>query len=349
MNRHRQDGFVLVAVIWFVALIALAATIISGWVSDSLTRAAALKDRIAAERTLISATDQVAFLMTSGYFTTRGLVPVSADDSKIAVNPLGFTPASGAQIMVLDGRPYRVGTGIVELQDRKGLYNLTSADSYTFQHLLEYFGVSSQEASSLLDKLLDYQNTNSVVKRLNGANLDDYKHAGQPPPRVARLITPWEPYRVLGWDGYRGLWSGPVGFADLATVNPDTQGFNPNTAPAAFLLSLPGLNQDAVDKLLAYREQQPIISLAQMQSVTGLVIPINYTSVSPFPANSLRMTFAFPNDPLAHVVGMTLPAVGRVPYRIDYAVDEPQEPQLRTALQTPKLPQFPDFAPAPAP
>ncbi|HUZ74920.1 MAG TPA: hypothetical protein VMU87_18190 [Stellaceae bacterium] len=347
MNGRREDGFVLVTVIWFVALIALAATIISGWVSESVDRASALKDRIAGERALISATNQVAYLLTTSYFTSQGLVHVDAADAGVAVHPMGFTPSKHAHIMMLDGRPYRFGTGIVELQDTKGLYNLASINPYTFEHLLEYFGISSQEGRGLLDKLLDYESVNTTLKRLNGANVNDYVRAGQPPPRSARLITPWEPYRVLGWAGYPALWRGPVAFADLTTVTPDTQGLNPNTAPAALLRSLPGLDQNAVDKLLKYREVQPITTLAEMDDLTGLIVPIGDSTISPFPANSLRATFAFPQDPLARVVGFTLLPVGKTPFRIDYVVDEPQEPPLRSALATAKLPQFPDFAPAP--
>ncbi len=343
MNRRRQDGFVLIAVIWFVALIALAATIISGWLSDSLQRASALKDRIVGEQALISGTDEVAFLLTSGYFTQNSLVHIGAADAKVAVSPLGFTPPSGAPITALDGRPYRFGTGVVELQDRKGLYNLTSINPYTFEHLVGYFGISPQDASGLLDKLLDYEHANTTLQHLNGANLGDYRVAGLAPPRNARLITPWEVYRVLSWDRYHALWSGSVGFGDLTTVDPDTQGFNPNTAPPALLLGLPGMNQDGVNKVIAYREKQPITNLLDLEGAAGLVLPVEFTSVSAFPANGVRATIAFPNDPLAREVEFTLPPASAVPYRIDYAVDVPQEPALRAALATPDLPPFPDL------
>jgi general secretion pathway protein K len=347
MTRPRQDGFVLIAVIWFVALIALAATLIAGWISDSLGRAADLKERVAAEQEMIDATSRIAYLMTSSYFTIRELVPISADEVKVPVNPMGYMPGKDAKMVVLDSRPYRFDKGVVELQDRKGLFNLSGIDPYTFDHLLEGFGIGSEEASGLLDKLLDYESANTTTRRLNGASNADYAHAGLPPPRNTRIITPWEPFRVLGWTNYPALWKGPVSFADLVTIDTESHGFNPNTAPPALLLSLPGVDQDAADKLIAAREAQPITTLMQMEAVTGLVIPISISSVSPFPANSLRVTLAFPDDPLARVVGISLPPVGNEPYRIDYVADVPQEAPLHAALGAAKLPPLPDLAPAP--
>jgi hypothetical protein len=347
MNRGSEDGFVLVTVIWFIALIALAATIMSGWVSDSLQRATALKDRINAERDMINATDQVAYLITSSYFTTAGLITTNGANANITVSPMGYMPTKNSHPLLIDGRPYRFGSGIIELQDGRGLYNLVTIDDYTFRHLVGYFGLSPQESSGLLDKLHDYQNKNGAVQRLNGANRDAYVRAGRPPPRNAQLITPWETYRVMGWDTYPALWIGPNTFADLTDVTPDNSGFNPNTAPAALLSTLPGVDQNAVDKILRVRQVGPIASLGELERLTGTVIPLDPFSVTALPGSTLRAEMAFPESPLTRVVFYSLPPVGRTPYRIEYVVDVPQKPQLRAALARSDLEQFPAFGPAP--
>lgn len=345
MNRGSEDGFVLVTVIWFIALIALAATIMSGWVSDSLQRATALKDRIDAERDMISATDQVAYLITSSYFTTGGLITTNGTDANIVVSPMGYMPTKNSHATLIDGRPYRFGSGVIALQDGRGLYNLVTIDDYTFRHLVGYFGISPQESSGLLDKLHDYQDKNSAVQHLNGANRDAYVRAGRPPPRNAQLITPWETYRVMGWDAYPALWRGPDTFADLTDVTPDNSGFNPNTAPAAVLATLPGIDQSAIDKIVRVRQVSPISSLMQLENVTGLVIPLDPFSITALPGSTLRAEMAFPKSPLTRVVFFSLPPVGKAPYRIDYVLDVPQKPQLRAALDRSDLPQFPEPGP----
>jgi hypothetical protein len=347
MSRGSEDGFVLVTVIWFIALIALAATIMSGWISDSLQRAAALKDRIDAERAMISATDQVAYLITSSYFTPGGLIPTGGADAKVAVSPMGFVPTKDSRAVLLDGRPYRFGPGIIELQDARGLYNLATIDDYTFRHLVGYFGVSPQEGAGLLDKLRDYQNKNSTVQHLNGANGDAYVRAGRPPPRNAPLLTPWETYRVLTWDGYQGLWSGPDAFQDLTAITPDATGFNPNTAPVAMLSTLPGIDQNAIDKILRVRATAPITSLMELDNLTGVVIPLDPFSITALPGNAMRVEIVLPKTPLTRVVFFSLPPVGKTPFRIEYAIDVPQKPQLRAALDRSDLPQFPQLGPAP--
>ena len=86
MTRQTQ-GFVLVAVIWFIALIALVTAIIGNWMSSGLQGFAALRDRIVAEQELQSATNQVAYLMVSNYFSSRGLEVLSGDAWQQANQP----------------------------------------------------------------------------------------------------------------------------------------------------------------------------------------------------------------------------------------------------------------------
>ena len=66
-----------------------------------------------------------------------------------------------------------------------------------------------------------------------------------------------------------------------------------------------------------------------------------------FPSNGIRATIAFPHSPLARVIELTLPPISDMPYRIEFAVDVPEEPALSAALATPTLPLFPGLAVAP--
>ncbi len=344
MRQDRENGFILIAVIWFVALFAFASTIIAGWMSRTLGEATALQDRIAAESAAVTATNEVTYLMVSEYFSMRGMELLTSDARTQAagIGALGVVVPAGTSFLALDDRPYRLGRGIVSLQDIKGLYNLSHVDEYTLAQLLAYYEVPKDARPGLVDKLLDYSDK-TATKRLHGALPQDYEQAGRPPPRQAPLITPWEVFRVLGWDTTQALWQGRNAFPELTTVANDVNSFNPNTAPVAILRSLPGVDERGADRLVSARETQPLTSLIQMEQVAEAVIPYDPVKISPTPAGSLRMTTTFPGDPLMHIVSIRLTPTAPAPYRIDYSVDLPLSAQARDELQAPDLPPFPDL------
>jgi len=343
--KREPHGFVLVAVIWFIALIALVAAIIGNWVSGSLRDFAALRDRVVADQELQSATNQVAYLMVSNYLSSRGLEVLSGDAWQQANQPrtlmMEVIPPKDSPFIALDGRPYRFGHGVVALQDNKGLYNLSDAVGFTFSQIMGEYGVPQGEREMLFDRLQDYQDK-GPFKRLNGANRDDYLHAGRTPPRNAPLLTPWEPLRVLGWDTETSLWTAPVPFWDVATVS-ISHGINPNTAPPAVLHTLPGLDDNTIDKLIAYRATNQIGNLYQMQELLGRQISISPLMISPFPGNNLRLKAAFPDDPLEHIVAITLTPTAPAPFRIDYAVELPKGAAMKAALAAANVPGFPSL------
>jgi hypothetical protein len=190
--RAQQQGFVLVATLWFVALLALVAVIIGGWVERSLGRASALQDRITARSEMIGAVNRVTFLMLTSYFSPRGLEVLTPEDlaSTSLMDAFGFSASNSNQFVGLDDRPYRLGDVVIKLQDDHGLYRLNFPDVDTLGRLLAEYGVSYGDSAVLNDRLLDYIDK-SPLMRLNGANADSYLRAGRPPPRNNPLLTPW--------------------------------------------------------------------------------------------------------------------------------------------------------------
>ena len=222
----------LVATLWFVALLALVAVIIGGWVERSLGRASALQDRLTARSEMIGAINRITFLMLTSYFSPRGLeIPTPEDLAGASpMDVFGFTPSDASQFIGLDNRPYRLGDVIIRLQDDHGLYKLNFPDVDTLGRLLAAYGVSYEDSAVLNDRLLDYIDK-SPLMRLNGANADSYVRAGRPPPRNNPLLTPWEAYRVLGWDYYPNLWDSTTPLPAVATVR-DIGGLNSNPTSA---------------------------------------------------------------------------------------------------------------------
>src|SRR6185503_4025367 len=107
------------------------AVVIAGWMTRSLGLADRLQHRLAAHAALISAENELAFRVVSGFFSGRGLeVPTGAARERATVPDaaFGYRFAAATPYLSLDGRPYRLGSTIVHLQDSRGLLNLGRPD-----------------------------------------------------------------------------------------------------------------------------------------------------------------------------------------------------------------------------
>lgn len=333
---REEEGFALLAAIWFAALSALVAVIVAGWMTRSLGMAARLQDRLDAHGAMISAQNEVAFRMVAGFFSGRGLELPRGEEWARATAPdaaVGFSHAPETPYLGLDNRPYRAGPAIVRLQDDRGLYTLTHPDPEALGNLLRGYGVRYEDRGPLVDRLLDYQDRSGLA-RLNGAVASDYRRAGRPPPREAPLLTPFEALRVLSWDDYPALWRGPDALPNVTTIG-DAPQINPNTAPAAILSSLPGMDWDAAERVIKYRSRYVILSQIDLDRAAGRGLPIDPLSLLFFPSGNLRVTILSPGHPLVHRVALSLTPTAKAPYRVDYAVDLPADDAARAlALAT---------------
>lgn len=337
MTRRGEQGFVLIATLWFIALLALVAAIIAGWMTGSLGAAAAFRDRIAARSQTVSAVNQVLYLMVANYATQRGLERLTGDELAAAADPFTIIHSSNTSYVALDDRPYRLGGAVVELQDSLGLYNLAYAGPDTLGAFLKLYGVPFLARGALIDRLLDYTEK-SDAHRLNGAKAEQYQAAGRPPPREAPLLTPWEAYRVLGWDQVTALWSGKYPLPELA-VTDGGAAINPNTAPAPVLETLPGIDAAAAAKVLAYRAKHLISSPVEFDLASGVTIsdPMRLFYA---PGAQIRLKVFSAKSPLMHELSLERTPSGSAPYRIDYDVVLPLGPDARAALKRADLPVF---------
>jgi hypothetical protein len=338
-NQEGESGFALLAAIWFIVVLALVAVVIAGWMQRSLGLAQRLQERLAAHQATIGAENEVAFRMVTGFFSPRGLEFPRDEERAEAMAPeaaLGFAFAPATRYLALDDRPYKLGSVVVRLQDERGLYTLNHPGSVLFGSLLRSYGIAYGDRGVLIDRLLDYMDK-SEFYRLNGATAADYLSAGRPPPRNAPLLTPWEAVRALSWDGYPSLWRGPNALPDLTSIA-DTVQLNPNTAPAAILRSLPGMDDATVERVIKYRAHYIIESAADLDRVAGVNIPVDVLLFHFFPLDHLRVTIVSAKDPLVRSLALRLTPIGEAPYRIDYTVGLPPDDATRSLAQTDDLP-----------
>ncbi|HTQ35229.1 MAG TPA: type II secretion system protein GspK [Stellaceae bacterium] len=345
-SRPREQGFVLIAAIWFVALTAAVAVIITGWMHRSLDLAGKLQHRLAAHIAAFDAQNQIEYRLVSGFFSVRGLELPHGDERQAALAPeavFGYKLSAGSPYVALDDRPYRLGKAVVRLQDDRGLYPLNFPSPYRLGALLRADGISYNDRDVLIDRLRDYID-DSPLHRLNGATASDYTAAGRPLPRAAPLLTPWEALRVLSWNQYPALWRTPDPLPDLTTIA-DTAQINLNTAPAAILATMPGIDEAAAERVIAFRHRFPIETELDLDEAVGYPVGIDPMALMYFPASSLEVAITVPDDPATLRLHLRRVFDGNAPLRVDYAVARPPADDSRLSVAAlAKLPDFPEIA-----
>ena len=292
-TRHpAARGYVLVTVMVTMVLLALLAARLDRRVA--VFREATLRwdSWVQAQADLAGGRDELLFIMA-----TRPLTP------------LGF---AGAPLLRVDGRPYRLASGVrVSVQDLRGLISIVSYDPGVMTRFLVAQGVPERGAAPLLDKLADYNDLDNL-HRLNGAEAAEYAAAGLPAPRNDWPISPYELSLMLGWRDHRQLWERA---SDYFTAVRDGW-LNPNTAPPAVLAALPGATPQGVRTLLDLREQGLHIGSAQvLLGLTGLRLPDDPPAF--YPGVFYRLRLWRPEDARAvEYTVMLVPDAPRLPWLI---------------------------------
>jgi general secretion pathway protein K len=201
-------------------------------------------------------------LLSSGnvsyHLSRQGLHVAQAD-------ALAEAAVSRAVLALLDRRPERrwrvdgvsqdfVFAGIamrIAIQDELGRIDLNHADQSLLVGLFRSAGLGAQAAGSLVDKILDWRDTNPA-RRLNGAKDREYAAAGLAyKPRNGPFQSVDELKLVMDMT--------PELFERVApalTVYSGRQFLDPQFAPREALLALPGLDAGAVSARIAARANQ---------------------------------------------------------------------------------------------
>jgi general secretion pathway protein K len=139
----------------------------------------------------------------------------------------------------------------VAIQDELGRIDLNHADGALLTGLFQSVGLDSFSANRLVDKILDWRDSNGL-KRLNGATAQDYRAAGLAyGPRNGPFQSVDELKLVMDMtpELFRRV-------EPALTVYSGRQFIDPQFAPREALLALPTMNSDAADSLIAARSNQ---------------------------------------------------------------------------------------------
>jgi general secretion pathway protein K len=323
-GENGESGFALVLTLVVILVLSLVTETMTSWVVAAIDDALVNREEADAAQEIADAEAVVVYLLETRPMSFRGLEVLSTAQLKASPAREFAGPSQVAEnYLRLDDRPYRLGEAVVRLQDARGLINLNFVSPDDLFALLGIFGVTAEDRGPLIDKLRDYTDADSL-KRLNGAEARDYEDAGREPPANAPLRTPWEVRRILDWDKVPGINNEDTRWASLASTAP-VAGFNINTAPREVLSLIPGMNAQAVDNVIARRQQQPIISALQFGQLTAMPIAEGPSRFAPYPSDSLVLTLATKQRPLERRIAIRqIPMSRDRPWTIDYDIVMPQ-------------------------
>jgi len=255
-GRAGDRGFTLVVVIWALALLAA--------IAASLT----------------SATRTAALIAANGLDNAQAEALADAG-VRLAVLDLGrfFAAPLTATRVAVDGTPRScriadLGSVSIGVESETGKVDINSASDALLQRLLSGVGGKDVDAAGLIDKMADFRDADGL-RRLKGAEAEDYRRAGAPNgPKDAPFAAVEELGEVLGMP------------ADLAarlrpfvTVYSGTTGLDPSRANPSLLRVLTALPGSSDANLPADANSLPAAFVSQSAPRVFLIRGVSTTPV----------------------------------------------------------------------
>jgi len=225
----RQRGVALVLVVWVAVILSVIA---ASFIMERRTEAMIVLNSVSLARAQNAADAGVARAVAEAYRND----PNATDAWKRDGMPHDFA---------FEGMAVRV-----EMRDESAKIDVNTASDALLRGLLLSIGLQDDEASRILDAILDWRDADSL-KRPNGAEEPEYRAAGLTyKPGNAPFQALEELQLVLGMrpEVYRRI-------APLVTVYSRLPGVNPQVASREVLLAIPGLTSDVVDNYIAQRTE----------------------------------------------------------------------------------------------
>jgi general secretion pathway protein K len=202
----------------------------------------------------------------------------------------------GNEVLRIDGRAYdgSIGTGryvfrlfnesgkinLNTMGGRSGVGNRSGVDTSSgiiLNNLLVNLGIAKETADIIVDSILDWIDDDDL-HRLNGAESDYYQSLPNPyKAKNARLDTLEELLLIKGMspDILFGT-KERQGLIHFVTIYSTGRRIDINAAPKEVLMSLPGMTEDVVNRIIEQRESVEFKSAQDIQAISG----VNYPAIA---------------------------------------------------------------------
>lgn len=325
-SPRAQGGFALMLALGAMVVVLGLAAALDAYVSARVEQATLIRARLQDSLDAYSTRATVFFLLGTQRFTRAGLTTAEEPlaEAGDTAGALRIDPVGGE--LSLDGRVY-AGMGRVRfaLQDEAGMVALNSATPQRLEGLLMRFDDTEGSVATLLDTLADYRDGNTL-KRLNGAEREEYAAAGLPPPADRDLRSAPEILQILGW---REWFAARPEFRLHAWLSAGrSDAFNPNVVPASLLEWLPGMAPATAARVVDEREREPFRSVPDFKARVDVELPVDDEQYRFFPSDALRLTLWAEGSAHAEMLAIqSTPLDPQAPWQIDsiYSISRPPQ------------------------
>lgn len=244
-NIKTQQGIILIIVMWVLTI--LMVIVLSFSVMTRTETYAALGFREGLEK---------KFLAEAGI--ERGIIELFYRNIYRGQEML----EENRQVWRVDGAPYslqmsngQISVKIIDESGKIDINNLSDLSGIILQNLLINSSVPEQEASAIVDSILDWKDADDL-RRLNGAENDYYMSLPKPyKAKNAKLDALEELLLVKGMKSDILFGSGEKkGIIEFLTIYSNSTTINLYSAPREVLLAVPGLTPEIVDEVISKRE-----------------------------------------------------------------------------------------------
>lgn len=261
----RSSGFVLVGVVWFLAIMTLLASAAVLWVGRSLDATENRRKALLRELEEHALLARVQWLVATQRYTVAGLsVPgnAGAAPSKVDMDT-SILPIGGE--LPLDGREVCMANGwCIALLDRSARLSLSGIDPRVLSRLLAGLGVPAEQVQVMVAQWFSYLYPGAAPRLGSAAQASDRSSSGQARRRPLRSVM--EVFRLEAWRPWEAHLL-DAGWCDLVAA--DEAALNINTADARILSLAWGLPEDAVGRLLQARWQRPFTRMSDLHDILG--------------------------------------------------------------------------------
>jgi hypothetical protein len=286
-----QQGFVLAATLWTLAIMFIVVGIFHSYVQQKLQVGMQAKahlqqrlDRHSTEQTLL-------YLLASSRMTRSGLT--------------------------LDSTAYQgIGEIHFAVQDLAGLVAINVPNPLDLTAIIDKYDSNQVVRSQLISRLQDYVDANDIVG-LSGAERDDYARLQLPLPTNDYLRSEAELFRVMGWSDWLNTHP-QIDWQTWFSVRKDSV-MNLNSMPKTLLINYLGLSQELADQLVMERKVNPFRSVADFVLRTNLPMNLNEEKYRFFPSSELRISLWNKGGGQAQVISLQLTPNGLYgPWLVNY-------------------------------
>ncbi|MFK7863360.1 MAG: general secretion pathway protein GspK [Pseudohongiellaceae bacterium] len=318
-SHNRQSGTVIIIVLWTSVLLTILVTAMAGKVRLSAKAASFNQQASGQWAQLMAAVNQAEMeLMIENMARPIGEQLEESEEGELRIPAYRF-----------NGQPLTLNypqdeNFVVRIYNHGGKINLNRIPRRSMQQLIENrlggpFEADPEQVQDLLTTWTDWTDLNSL-EGINGAENEYYQSLDQPyfPRNNPELDTVEE---ILHVKGFAELFEG-VNLEAAFTIYGNSRALNFNLATREALQLLPGLDDELIETIIAYREVEDISNLSEL----GEIIPFeNFQEVSPwFSTNAgepIYSVFVYPKAELNNNAVQSQPSAEQNENEFDARLD----------------------------